>query len=131
MAWHWLSIGVIMAVHDEQIAEHGGSGGVRDLGLLSSALARPHHLATYDEPTVFELAAAYTFGIVQNHPFIDGNKRTGFLAAYIFLGLNGWKIVAPEAAAVAVVLRAAQRELDESGLALWFCNNSKQIKPNN
>ena len=130
MAWRWLSIDVLLAVHEEQIAEHGGRGGVRDVGLLSSALARPYHLVSYAEPTVFELAAAYAFGIIQNHPFIDGNKRTGFLAAYIFLLLNGWKIVAPEAAAVTAVLRVARSEMDEPGLALWLCNGSEQKREN-
>ena len=79
--WRWLVEGVVIAVHAEQIAEHGGSNGLRDGGLLSSALARPQNIAGYGTPTVFDLAAAYAFGIVQNHPFIDGNKRTGFLAA--------------------------------------------------
>ena len=89
-------------------------------------MARPHHIVSYTEPTVFELAAAYAFGIIQNPPFIDGNKRTGFLAAYIILLLNGWKIISPEAAAVTAVLRVAQSEMDEPGLALWLSNSSEQ-----
>ena len=127
MSWHWLTTDAIIAVHDEQIAEHGGSGGIRDIGLLSSALARPQQLAAYaaTKPTVFELAAAYAIGIIQNHPFSDGNKRTGFLAAYIFLALNGWKLVAPETAAVDIMLGAAKKELDEPAFAAWLCNNSK------
>ena len=120
---------MILAVHAEQITEHGGSGGIRDVGLLSSALARPHHLVSYAEPTVFELAAAYAFGIIQNPPFVDGNKRTGFLVAYIFLLLNGWKIIAPEASAVTAVLRVARSEMDEPGLALWLCSSSEQKRP--
>ena len=86
MTWHWLIEGVVIAVHGELIAEHGGSPGIRDAGLLASALARPQNRAAYGEPSVFDLAAAYAFGIIGNHPFVDGNKRTGFPAAYVFPG---------------------------------------------
>jgi death-on-curing protein len=90
MKWRWLKEEVLIAVHDEQLAEHGGTEGVRDSGLLFFALARPKNLAEYEKPSAFDLAAAYAAGIVRNHPFVDGNKRTGFLAAYMFLALNGW-----------------------------------------
>jgi len=120
MKWHWLIEGVVIAVHSELIAEHGGSEGIRDAGLLSSALARPQHEAAYGDPSVFDLAAAYAFGIIRNHPFLDGNKRTGFLAAYVFLELNGWKLSAPEAEAVTAVLALANGEMEEAGFSAWL-----------
>jgi death-on-curing protein len=117
MNWRWLFEGVVIAMHGEQIAEHGGSLGIRDAGLLSSALARPQNQAAYGEPSVFVLAAAYASGIIRNHPFVDGNKRTGFLAAYVFLDLNGWELMSSEAEAVAAVLALATGEMDETGFA--------------
>ena len=119
-AWHWLVEGVVIAVHAEQIAEHGGSDGIRDRGLLSSALDRPRNLAGYGMPTVFDQAAAYAFGIMQNHPFIDGNKRTGFLAVYVFLALNGWKLIAAEASAVEAALALASGRMSEAEFAGWL-----------
>ena len=118
--WRWLVEGIVIAVHAEQIAEHGGGDGLRDRGLLSSALARPRNLAGYGMPTVFDLAAAYACGIIQNHPFIDGNKRSGFLAAYVFLALNGWKLIAAEAAAVEAVLALASGGISEAEFAAWL-----------
>jgi death-on-curing protein len=120
----WLLEAVVLAVHDEEIAERGGAEGVRDRGLLSSALARPQNKASYGDPSVFDLAAAYASGIIWNHPFIDGNKRTGFLAAYIFLDRNGWEMVAPEADAVDAVLALARKEMDEAGFVAWLKENS-------
>lgn len=120
MTWRWLVEGVVIAMHDEQISEHGGSLGIRDAGLLSSALARPQNQATYGEPSVFDLAAAYAFGIIRNHAFVDGNKRTGFLAAYVFLDLNGWELIASEVEAVAAVLALATNEIDEADFASWL-----------
>ena len=119
-SWRWLVEGIVIAVHAEQIAEHGGGDGLRDRGLLSSALARPRNLAGYGMPTVFDLAAAYACGIIQNHPFIDGNKRSGFLAAYVFLALNGWKLIAAEAAAVEAVLALASGGISEAEFAAWL-----------
>jgi death on curing protein len=124
MTWRWLKEDVVIAMHSEQIAEHGGSLGIRDAGLLSSALARPQNQTAYGEPSVFDLAAAYAFGLIQNHPFVDGNKRVGFLAAYIFLELNGWEFMASEAEAVAVVLALARGEMDEAGFSDWLKDNS-------
>ena len=124
MTWHWLVEGVVIAMHGEQVSEHGGSLGIRDPGLLSSALARPQNQAAYGEPSVFELAAAYAFGILRNHPFVDGNKRTGFLAAYVYLDLNGWELIASEVEAVAAVLALATNEVDEAGFASWLKANS-------
>ena len=120
MNWRWLREDVVVALHSEQIAEHGGSPGIRDVGLLSSALARPQHRAAYGEPTVFDLAAAYAFSIVSNHPFVDGNKRTGLLAAYVFLDLNGWELTASETEAVTAVLALAVKEIDEAGFSSWI-----------
>ncbi len=124
MTWHWLRHDVVVAVHDEQIAQHGGSPGLRDAGLLSSALARSQHKVAYGKPSVFDLAAAYASGIISNHPFVDGNKRTGFLAAFIFLDLNGWDMVASEAEAVGAVLELALKEIDEDNLAIWLKEHS-------
>jgi death-on-curing protein len=124
MTLRWLLEGVVIAMHDEQIAEHGGSLGIRDAGLLSSALARPQNQAVYGESSVFDLAAAYAFGIIRNHPFVDGNKRTGFLAAYVFLDLNGWELMASEAEAVAAALALAASEMDEAGFADWLKTKS-------
>lgn len=124
MTWRWLLNGVVLALHDEQLAEHGGSPGVRDAGLLSSALARPQNQVAYGDPSVFDLAAAYAFGIIRNHPFVDGNKRTGFLAAYVFLDLNGWELMAHEDEAVAAVLALAAGEIQEAGFSEWLKTNS-------
>jgi len=124
MSWRWLLDGVVMAIHDEQIAEHGGSTGIRDAGLLSSALARPKNQASYGEPSVFDLSAAYAYGIIRNHPFVDGNKRTGFLASYVFLNINGWQLRASEVEAVHAVLALAAGEMDEPGFSSWLKNRS-------
>ncbi len=120
MTWHWLREDVVVAMHSEQIAEHGGRIGIRDAGLLSSALARPQNLAVYGEHSVFDLAAAYVFGIISNHPFVDGNKRTGFLAAYVFLYLNGWDLMASEVEAVTAALALAVKDMDEAGFSNWL-----------
>ena len=126
MKWRWIREDVVIALHDEQIAEHGGSLGIRDRGLLSSALARPQNQVAYGKPSVFNLAAAYAFGLIQNHPFVDGNKRAGFLAAYVFLDLNGWELVASEAEAVFAVMALATGEMDETGFSVWLKDNSKK-----
>ncbi len=124
MTWRWIEKTVITAMHDEQISEHGGVTDIRDTGLLSAALARPQHQSAYGDPTVFDLAAAYAFGIIRNHPFLDGNKRTGLLAAYVFLYLNGWELAAPEAEAVAVILALAKREFGEVEFSTWLRDQS-------
>jgi death on curing protein len=124
MSWHWLLDEVVIAIHDEQIAVHGGSLGIRDSGLLSSALARPKHKANYGDPSVFDLAAAYAYGIIRNHPFVDGNKRTGFLVAYVFLHINGWELRSREVEAVNAVLDLAAGEMDEPFFSEWLKNKS-------
>lgn len=127
MNWRWLKETVVLALHDEQLAEHGGSEGIRDEGLLASALARPQNFLNYGEPSVFDLAAAYAYGIIRNHPFVDGNKRTGFLAAYVFLALNGWQLIASEADAVAAVFALAQREMEEAEFSKWLQQQTKSF----
>lgn len=118
--WVWIDPGVIIAVHEEQLAEHGGAPGLRDAGLLESALARPRHLAAYGQPDAAELAAAYGFGLARNHPFVDGNKRSAFVAIELFLALNGHALSASDADCVLVMLRLAAGEFDEAGLAAWL-----------
>ena len=121
--WIWLDVRVVLAAHDEQLAEHGGAEGVRDMGLLESALARPQNLAAYGNPDVTELAASLAFGIAKNHPFVDGNKRTSLLALYTFLGLNGFDFIVPEAEAAAIILALAAGEVSEESLTRWIRDN--------
>ena len=116
----WIEESVVWAVHEAQLAEHGGSAGVRDAGLLASALARPLNLAAYGEPDVATLAAAYGYGIARNHPFIDGNKRTAFVAAELFPALNGYALLASDPACVQSMLALAAGELDEPSYAVWL-----------
>ncbi len=126
MEWIWLDAKVLLAVHNEQLAEHGGGPGMRDAGLLESALARAQHLAGYGEPDVAELAAAYGFGIARNHPFVDGNKRTAFVAVELFLLLNGWRLMADDASCVLVMLAVAAGELSEPDFAAWIRSHSQK-----
>jgi death on curing protein len=119
-AWVWIDPRVIHAVHEEQLAEHGGAAGVRDAGLLESALARPRNLAAYGAPDAAALAAAYGFGLARNHPFIDGNKRTAFVATELFLTLNGFDLDAGDADCVVVMLALAAGNLEESEFADWL-----------
>jgi death-on-curing protein len=118
--WVWIEPAVIRAVHEEQLAEHGGAIGTRDVGLLESALARPMQLAAYGEPDVAALAAAYGYGLAKNHPFIDGNKRTAFVAVELFLLLNGWELAAGDADCVLTMLGVAAGMLDEPAFAEWI-----------
>jgi death-on-curing protein len=118
--WIWIEEAVVWAVHEAQLAEHGGSAGVRDSGLLASALARPLNLAAYGEPDVAALAAAYGYGIARNHPFIDGNKRTAFVCTELFLMLNGANLTADDANCVATMLSLAAGDLAEADFAAWL-----------
>ena len=118
--WVWIEREVIVAVHDMQLAEHGGLPGTRDAGLLDSALGRPQHLAAYGEPDIAALAAAYGWGIARNHPFIDGNKRTAFVAIELFLQLNGGALHASDADCVLTMLSVAAGDLPEDTLADWL-----------
>lgn len=124
--WVWIEPRVVTAAHAEQLAEHGGADGVRDAGLLESALARPKNLAAYGEPDVAALAAAYGFGLVRNHPFVDGNKRTGMIALELFLELNGFELTADDADCVMTVLGLAAGTIDEAALAGWIRRNMRQ-----
>ena len=116
----WLRADVVLAVQELLLREHGGAAGVRDLGLLDSALARPKHLLAYSRKSLFELAAAYASAFVRNHPFVDGNKRVAFVAAYVFLRDNGWELVADEAEVVVHVLGLADKSLTERRFAAWL-----------
>jgi death-on-curing protein len=116
----WLLESVLLAVHEQQLAEHGGGVGVRDLGLLQSALARPQNLAAYGAPDVADCAAAYACGIARNHPFVDGNKRSAFVALELFIELNGWSLDVDDADAVRVMLAVAVGSMEETELALWI-----------
>jgi len=118
--WTWIDATVIETIHDAQLAEHGGLLGVRDAGLLASALARPQNLALYGTPDVAELAAAYGYGISRNHAFIDGNKRTGFVAAELFCALNGFELVANDSDCVLTMLAVASGEITEAAFANWL-----------
>jgi len=111
----WLTREAVGIMHHEQLLEHGGLPGLKDENALEAALARPHHKAAYGEEDVFLLAAAYLYGIVRNHPFSDGNKRTGFLAAFSFLVLNGFLIKADQAQVIEFVLGIASGEIAEDG----------------
>ncbi len=119
----WVSETTVLAIHERLLAEHSGPSGVRDAALLDSALARPRQIFTYDTPDIPSLAAAYAFGIIRNHPFVDGNKRTGFLTAYIFLADNGLELTASEASAAQAVLAVAAGDLGEAEFASWLRDN--------
>lgn len=122
----WLRLEAILAAHDDQLAEHGGGVGVRDQGLLQSALARPLNLLVYGEPSRPRLAAAYAFGIARNHPFVDGNKRTAMVAAELFLALNGFDLTADDVEVVATFLALAAGEIAEEELAAWIGRNCRE-----
>ena len=118
--WRCLNAAVLQAVHLEQLAEHGGAAGTRDEGLFESALARPQNLALYGDPDVFDLSAAYAVALAKNHPFIDGNKRTAYVAMELFLMLNGFELTADDASATLTMLAVAAGDIDEPTLAQWL-----------
>ena len=124
--WIWLDADVLRAVHEEQLAEHGGASGTRDEGLFESALARPQNLVAYGDPDAADLAAAYGFGIARNHPFIDGNKRTAFVAVELFLGLNGFDLIADDSDCVLTMLPVAAGQMDEAVFARWLRQHSQR-----
>ena len=128
----WLDTSIVLDVHAEQLALFGGADGVRDLGLLESALGRPLNKFAYGETGLAALAAAYAFGIARNHPFVDGNKRAAFASIIVFLGLNGVDFDVPPEAATAIILGMAAGEIDEDGLARWIADNisdAPSLKP--
>jgi death-on-curing protein len=126
--YRWLERELILAIHEEQLAQHGGGIGIRDEGLLDSALARPQNLAAYNpEAGLSDLAAAYAFGIARNHPFIDGNKRTAFVAMELFLLDHGVALLAEDGDAVLTFLALAAGDMSETELANWIRRNASPI----
>jgi death-on-curing protein len=121
--WVWIEAHVILASREEQLSEHGGAQGVRDMGALESALARPRNLAAYGEPDAAALAAAYAFGLAKNHPFVDGNKRAALVALELFLDLNGYVLIADDVQCVLTILAIADGSMSETGLARWIRKN--------
>ncbi len=119
-AWRWIDRRALLLLHDESIAEHGGAAGIRDQGLLESALARPLNVAAYGEPDLADLAASYGVGLAKNHAFVDGNKRAAFLAVGLFLALNGHRLVASQAEATLTMLDVAAGVIDEATFAAWL-----------
>jgi death-on-curing protein len=122
-SWTWLDAQVLLAAHDEQIREHGGAEGLRDVGLFESALARPQNLVAYGDPDAPALAAAYAFGLAKNHAFADGNKRIALIALELFLALNGFELTADDGQCVMVILSVASSAFGEDELADWIRRN--------
>ena len=120
MSWRWVDRRALLLLHEDSLAEHGGAAGLRDEGLLESALARPLNLAAYGQPDLAELAASYGVGLAKNHAFIDGNKRAAFLAVGLFLALNGQRLVADQVDATLTMLAVAAGTLDETQFAAWI-----------
>ena len=118
--WRWISEATVLAIHEEQLAEHGGMTGVRDMGLVLSALARPKNLAAYGAPDLADLAAAYAYGLSRNHGFMDGNKRTAFVVALVFLLDHGYSLIAGDQESVTAMLAIADDAMSEAELAVWF-----------
>ena len=126
MSWRWIDRRALELLHDESLALHGGASGLRDEGLLESALARPLNLAAYGSPEVWELAASYGVGLAKNHAFVDGNKRAAFLAVGLFLALNGYRLTAPQADATLTMLAVAAGQMDDAALARWLRQHSQR-----
>lgn len=127
----WISLDLAIAIHQRQLAEHGGAEGVRDAGLLESALNRPRHLHAYSDPKpdVAEMGASYAFGIAKNHAFVDGNKRTAAVVCETFLNLNGFELTASDAELYPVVLSLAAGQLDETTFATWLKQHGRPNVP--
>ncbi len=128
MSWRWINRRALELLHDESIATHGGASGLRDEGLLESALARPLNLAVYGNPEIWELAAAYGVGLAKNHAFVDGNKRAAFLSVGLFLALNGYRLTAPQADATLTLLAVAAGQMDEATFASWLREHTQKRK---
>ena len=116
----WVRLDAVLIFHEESLLEFGGTSGIRDRGAVESAIARPQNLFVYGRPDLFDSAAAYTAGLSQNHGFIDGNKRTAFLAGVVFLAENGYDVAAEQAEVIAAMLELADHQLDEAGYAEWL-----------
>ena len=124
MRWIWVVDSVVLAIHEAQLSEHGGAAGVRDEGLLASALARPRNLEAYGKDVdAAALAASYAFGIARNHPFFDGSKRTAFVVMELFLSLNGWYLEASDAVCISMMQTLAAGSLSEEMLAKWLLDH--------
>ena len=126
-AWRWIKESSVLAIHEEQVAEHGGLGGVRDMPLLQSALARPQNLAAYGSPDVADLAASYAVGIARNHAFLDGNKRTAWVVAETFLLKNGYELIARDEDGVTAMLAVAEGTMPEQEFAIWLRTYTRQL----
>lgn len=118
--WKWINRQVLLLLHDESLAEHGGGSGLRNEGLLDSALARPLNLALYEHPHLASLTASYGVGLAKNHAFVDGNKRVAFLAVGLFLEINGYRLVATQAEATLTTIDVAAGVIDEAAFASWI-----------
>ena len=125
--WKWLTREAIEVIHREQLREHGGLTGIKDENALEAAIARPQHKAAYENPDVYELAAAYLFGIARNHPFSDGNKRTAFLAAYTFLAIHRQRFTANQGEVIEFVLEVAAGQVNESGIAKFLRDHTEAL----
>jgi death on curing protein len=125
--WKWLTREAIEIIHREQLREHGGLTGIKDENALEAAIARPQHKAAYENPDVYELAAAYLFGIARNHPFADGNKRTAFLAAYTFLAIHSQRFTANQGEVIEFVLEVAAGQVNESGIAKFLRDHTEAL----
>ncbi|MDJ0871982.1 MAG: type II toxin-antitoxin system death-on-curing family toxin [Gammaproteobacteria bacterium] len=124
----WIRKDVTIAIHERVLADHGGESGIRDRGLLESALARPQQIHSYDDPDLATLAAAYATGIIRNHPFIDGNKRVGFMVAYVFLSRNGVNLTATEVSATQAVMDLAAGQMTEEQFCQWLRDNTERAR---
>ena len=120
----WVTEKIVLAIHEDQLAQHGGSSGIGDENLLGASLARPKHLFAYGNPTIFDLAAAYGYGLAKNHPFIDGNKRTAFMVMYTFLGLNDYWLEVSEIEVVVKMEGLTMNTETQESIALWLSNNT-------
>lgn len=129
MTWRWIDKRALLLLHNETLAEHGGAAGIRDEGLLDSALARPLNLVAYGEPDYADLAASYGFGLAKNHAFVDGNKRAAFLAVGLFLALNGYRLTATQVDATLTMLAVAAGEMEEPAFADWLRAHSAAREP--
>ncbi len=126
--WNWVDRNILLLLHDESLASHGGASGIRDEGLLDSAL-RPLNLALYGKPDIADLAASYAFGLAKNHPFVDGNKRAAFLSIGLFLYMNGKILMASQTDATLTIMAVAAGERTETDLAIWIRNHLAPRKP--
>lgn len=120
----WVAERIVLAIHEDQLAQHGGSSGIRDKNLLGASLARPKHLFTYGDPNIFDLAAAYGYGLANNHPFVDGNKRTAFMVMYTFLGLNNYWLEVKEMEVVVKMEGLTMNRETQESISLWLQKHS-------